>query len=418
MNNKKILLAKDWWEKSVNIDFPHFNWPIISEETISKVSYVLRYWNIWEYNEEEGIIYDFEQEIKRYHNVDYALLNSSWTSSLFSAYFALWIKKWDEVLVPNYTFIATVSPLFFFWAKIKFVDCDTEQWNIDIDDLRKKISKDTKLVVVTHNWWIPVDMDPILELREEYWFKIIEDSARAIGSEYKWKKVWTIWDIWCFSFQEKKAVAWWEWWMVITNNQEYYEKMTLLWHYFKWRSDIHIKDECLKKYSDSWLGLNFWIHPLSAVIARDNFKLLDKTIENRYNSIEYFKEKLNDNKIKTLVPSFIPDYTTKLCYYHLICFYNNDIFPNISKELYVSYLRAEWVDIRITDNKPISEMNIVKDKENIDFYSNDLDIDIQWCNNSNPYYEKIIVFPPILDKNIFDQYIEAINKVNNYLLNN
>lgn len=414
MNIKKNL-AIHWWDKSVNIPLPHFKWPIITENIIDAVNDILLHWKLWEYDEEEWVIFDFENMVKKYHNVKYALLNSSWTSSLFSAFFALWLKKWDEVLVPNYTFIATISPLFFFWVKMKFIDCDSELWNINIDDLKKKISDKTKAIVVTHNWWVPVDMDPILELKEKYDFKIIEDWARAIGSEYKWRKVGTIWDIWCFSFQEKKAVAWGEWGMVITNNQNYYEKMTLLWHYFKWRSDKHVKDESIKKYSDTGLWLNFWIHPLSAAIAKENFKLLDETISNRFNAIEHFKRELIINNIKSLKPSVIPEYVSNLCYYHLICFYNNWLFPKISKHEFVDMLVAEWVDIRITDNKPLNQMNIIKDRNEISFYPNDLNIDNKDCNISEEYYEKILIFPPIIDKVIFDQYILAIKKIEDYL---
>lgn len=408
-------LAIHWWKKAVITQGPHFKWPIITDKIIESVNNILINWNISEYEEDEGLMFDFEKNIEKYHWVNYALLNSSWTSSLFSAFFALWLKKWDEVLVPNFTFIATISPLFFFWVKIKLIDCDINTWNINIDDLYDKISLNTKVLVVTHNWGVPVDMDPILNLKEKYWFKIIEDCARAIWSEYKWKKVWTMWDIWCFSFQEKKAVYWWEWWCVITNNKIYYEKMVLLWHYFRWKTDIHISNDSLfKKYSDSWFWLNFSIHPLSAAIAKESFMNLDDTILKRYKSIEYFKRQLILNDIKSISFIDIPSFVSKLSYYHFVCFYNN-IFPNLKKEDFVKMLRAEWVDIRITDNKPLNNMNIFKNSSELSIYPNDLDIDNFTWLNSEEYYSKLLIFPPITNKEIFDEYILALKKVELFL---
>lgn len=134
------------------------------------------------------------------------MLESSGTSALFSAYHALGIRPGDTVFVPAFTFTATASPLLFLGAEIVLVDCD-EQANMDPWDLEKKLRKyKAKAVVVTHNGGIPANLERILALRKDYGFSLVEDCARAPGSEFKGKKVGSFGDIGCFSFQEKKAV--------------------------------------------------------------------------------------------------------------------------------------------------------------------------------------------------------------------
>jgi perosamine synthetase len=131
----------------------------------------------------------------------------SGTDALHLAYILAGIKKNDEVIAPVFTCTATNIPLLYIGAKIKFVDINPNTMNIDIDDLKKKISKKTKAIVCVHYGGIPCDMKEIQKLANKYNVKVIEDAAQALGGKYDNNNIGTISDFTIFSFQAIKHIT-------------------------------------------------------------------------------------------------------------------------------------------------------------------------------------------------------------------
>ena len=165
MKNKIALYGgKKIFPKKKN----HFNWPPkYDRKKIKIINKYLKYDKL-NNNGYPLIVEKFEKTFAKLIGTKYALSTNSGTSALHSAYFALGLKKNDEVIVPSLTFHATGTPLLKFTKNIKFCGCD-EVGNINVYDLKKNVSKKTKLVVITHLGGHPCDMDEIMSLKKKIW---------------------------------------------------------------------------------------------------------------------------------------------------------------------------------------------------------------------------------------------------------
>jgi len=176
----------------------------------------------------------FEEKFAEYVGRKYALATSSCTAALHLSYLALGLKKGDEVIVPNITWIASVEPLYYIGAKLVFADIDSGTWCVDPADIKKKITKKTKAIMVVDLYGHITDMKPILKIAKRYKLKIIEDAAEAVGSEYYGKKAGSFGDVSCFSFHGSKTLVTGEGGMLLTDDKKIIEKA-------KYYSD-HCKD--------------------------------------------------------------------------------------------------------------------------------------------------------------------------------
>jgi dTDP-4-amino-4,6-dideoxygalactose transaminase len=145
-----------------------------------------------------------ENLIKKILNVRYVALTQSCTSALEAASIIIGLKNNDEVLLPSFTFSSTANAIVMRGAKPVFVDVDKKNLNIDIEDLKKKITKKTKAIFLVHYAGLCTQMEEILKLKKKYNLYVIEDAAHAFLSKYKGKYLGTFGDISTFSFHATK----------------------------------------------------------------------------------------------------------------------------------------------------------------------------------------------------------------------
>ena len=144
---------------------------------------------------------EFEKAIADYLNTDrYVVATNTGTSALHLALTTLGIGEGDEVILPSFTFVATAQTVSETGATPVFCDVDPETFLIDIEDVRKKITSKTKVIIPVHYAGRPCDMEALLKIKEEKGIRIIEDAAHAFGSYYKEQKIGSFGDITCFSF--------------------------------------------------------------------------------------------------------------------------------------------------------------------------------------------------------------------------
>jgi len=160
----------------------------------------------------------FEDELKQLIGVKNAIAVYTGTSALHIAMDACGIGRGDEVIVPSLTFTASVQAIIMCGASPVFCDVCEDTLNMDIDDVRKKINKKTKAVMPVHFSGLACDMDALMELKAGHGVRIIEDAAHAVGSSYKGKKIGSIGDITCFSFDPIKNITCGEGGAVTTND--------------------------------------------------------------------------------------------------------------------------------------------------------------------------------------------------------
>jgi perosamine synthetase len=163
---------------------------------------------------------EFEQLVADYVGCKYAVAVNSGTAALHLIVKALGLKPGDEVLVPSFTFAASVNAFLYEGCTPVFVDIEPDTKNLDPADLERKISPRSKAVMVVDVFGHPADWDEILRIANKHELKVIDDSCEAIGAEYKNVKVGQFGDAAAFSFYPNKQMTLGEAGVVVTNNDQ------------------------------------------------------------------------------------------------------------------------------------------------------------------------------------------------------
>ena len=109
--------------------------------------------------------------------------------------------------MPTFTIISCVNQLLRIGAKPIFVDSDPTTWNMKVEDVKRKITRKTKLIMIVHIYGLTVNLDPILKVAKSHKIKVLEDAAEVIGQEYKGRKCGSFGDISTFSFYPNKHIT-------------------------------------------------------------------------------------------------------------------------------------------------------------------------------------------------------------------
>jgi dTDP-4-amino-4,6-dideoxygalactose transaminase len=244
------------------------SWPSFTFDEAEAVQRVLlsnrvNYWTGTECRE-------FELEFSSWCGVEHAVAVANGTLALDLALYAIGIGVGDEVVVPPRSFIASVSCVVNAGGVPIFADVDRESGNITAESIRKVVTPRTKAVICVHLAGWPCDMEPIMELADEYGLKVIEDCAQAHGARYKGRSVGSIGHIGAWSFcQDKIMTTGGEGGMVTTNDFSLWRKM--------WSHKDHGKDwDAVYNYSHPpgfrWVhesfGTNWRMLEIQAAIGR------------------------------------------------------------------------------------------------------------------------------------------------------
>ncbi|MDY0080602.1 MAG: DegT/DnrJ/EryC1/StrS aminotransferase family protein [Ignavibacteriaceae bacterium] len=227
----------------------------------------------------------FENEFIKYIGSNHAVSVSNGTVALHLALVTLGIGPGDEVIVPSFTYIASVSTICHAGATPVFVDSLYSSWQIDPAQIRKAITSKTRAIMVVHLYGQPCEMDEIVKIAKEFKLFVIEDCAEAFGSEYNGKRVGTFGDIACFSFYGNKTITTGEGGMVVTNDE------TL------WDRAYHLRMHGLAKYREYWhdvLGFNYRMTNICAAIGLAQLEKADEKISAKRKLAQKFMEILKE----------------------------------------------------------------------------------------------------------------------------
>ena len=202
-------------------------------------------------------IKEIKEQFKKYLSVKYAFSFNSGRSAFYAILKALDLSKDTEVLLQAFTCNAAVNPILWLSLKPIYVDCDKDSFNIDISDLKAKISAETKVLMVQHTFGLPANMDEIMAIVRQNKLILIEDCAHALGAEYKGQKVGSFGKASFFSFSRDKIISSVYGGMVVTNDDLLAEKIKELQKEFGQPSYFWIFQQLLHP-----LLLNFIILPI------------------------------------------------------------------------------------------------------------------------------------------------------------
>ncbi|MCK9424267.1 MAG: DegT/DnrJ/EryC1/StrS family aminotransferase [Bacteroidales bacterium] len=214
----------------------------------------------------------FEKAFAEYHGVKHAIATHNGTIALHLALAAAGIKKEDEVIVPDLTFIATANSVRYCNAIPVLTDVELDDWNISPADFRKKITARTKAIIPVHLYGNPGRIREIMEVARAHQLIVIEDCAEALGAKYNGNNTGTFGDIGCFSFFGNKIITTGEGGMCITNNDELAERMRIL--------RDHGMNRCRKYWYDH-LGFNYRMTNMQAAVGLAQLEQLNDFLEIR-----------------------------------------------------------------------------------------------------------------------------------------
>jgi dTDP-4-amino-4,6-dideoxygalactose transaminase len=293
------VLAIKGGSKIITTGTSPYIWPKITDKTREAV--------LKQLSESATSVYDryhiikiLEDRLSKYYGTKHALVTSSGTSSLHSLYFACNLKPTDEVILPAYTFFATVTPILFTGATPIFAD-SSHNGNIDPKEINEKITDKTKAIVITHMWGNPCDMNAIVKIAKDRNLMLFEDGSHAFGARYNNKLVGTFGDAAVISMQAQKLLTGIEGGFMLTNNDELFYRAILFGQYNKKCKDELPQNYALYKYYVTGAGLNLRINPLGAAMANEQLDEMEILLYNKRKIAKFML-----SKFKTLKGISVP----------------------------------------------------------------------------------------------------------------
>lgn len=278
----------------------------------------------------------FEEKFAEYCEAKYAVATTNGTTALHLALVALGIGENDEVIIPDFTMIASAFAVCYTGAKPVFVDADKDTWNIDVSKIESVITQNTKAIMPVSLFGTPCEMDKIMEIAQKHKLFIVEDAAQSHGAKYKNKKVGSIADITSFSFFANKNLTTGEGGMVVTNNEELYKKA--LYH-----KNLCFPLDLARNYIHNDIGFNYRISNIHAAIGLAQIEKADEYKEMRKKNAQLYKKHLEG--IEGIIFQKVPKESESVNWMNAIIV--DPIKFGNTKDTLINYLKDNNIDSRL-----------------------------------------------------------------------
>ena len=289
----------------------------------------------------------FEEDFSKYNKRNYGVAVSSGTGALEIALKSFDLKKGDEIIIPTFSIISTALCVVKLGLKPILVDSDLMTWNMDTEQVIKKISKKTKAIIITHIYGFPVNMNKVLRLAKKKNIKIIEDAAEMIGQTYYKKKCGSFGDISTFSFYANKHITTGEGGMILTNDKKIYEKCKSLRNLCFGSGD--------HRFNHNDIGWNYRMTNLQAAVGCGQLKSISKIIRRKREIGRRYISILRNNK-KIYIQPYKLNYAENIFWVFGVLLKKN---VNISRDLIIKKLYNKNIQTR-TFFFPMHKQNIFK----------------------------------------------------------
>ena len=226
----------------------------------------------------------FEISFAERTGVKHAAAVCNGTVALHLALVALGIGPGDEIIVPTLTYISSVNAITYTGATPVFVDSLESTWQMDPEDVRRKLSPNTKAIMAVHLYGHPCDMDSLVSIKNEHGLFLVEDCAEAFGSMYKGKHVGSFGDISTYSFFGNKTITTGEGGMVVSNDETLHDRV------------VHFKGQGLAKHRQYWhdvIGYNYRMTNICAAIGLAQLERAEEFLAKKRQLAEWYEEGLN-----------------------------------------------------------------------------------------------------------------------------
>jgi 3-amino-5-hydroxybenzoate synthase len=280
----------------------------------------------------------FEQDFAAMHGAKYGIAVTNGTHAIEVALDALGVGFGDEVIVPDYTFVATGSAVLSLGALPVLVDVDRDTYNVDPAKVRVAITPRTKAIIAVHIGGLPADMDELAKIAAAHDLPIIEDSAHAHGSEWRGKRVGALGLAGTFSFQASKTMTAGEGGIVITNDPQFE------------RAARSIQD-CGRMpgrpfYDHVIYGSNYRLSEWQGAVLGVQLKRLDAQTKLRHHNACLLDGVLRE--IDGITPQRMDAHCTRNGHYLYMFHYNPASFGGLPPARFIEALSAEGVPTHIS----------------------------------------------------------------------
>ncbi len=243
---------------------------------------------------------EFEKKWCDFTKAKYSIAVTSCTAALELALVSIGFKQNDEAIVPAFTWISSANVVEHLGGNVCLCDIELDTFNIDINQLEKKINPKTKAIIVVHLFGLPANMDKINQIAKKYNLFVIEDAACGFGSLYKSQHVGTLGDIGCFSFHPRKAITTGEGGMITTNSKKLALALKSLRDHGAEISDYrrHVSNKPYVLPDFPYAGYNFRMTDIQAVLGSLQMDRAKKIINERKKIAKFYDIGLS--KLKNL----------------------------------------------------------------------------------------------------------------------
>ncbi|PYV16484.1 MAG: polysaccharide biosynthesis protein [Acidobacteria bacterium] len=228
---------------------------------------------------------EFEERISGYIGAKHAVAVSSGTAALHLIVKSLGLGPGDEVLVPSFTFAASVNAALYEGCVPVFVDIEPETLNMDPEDLERKITPRARAILVVDIFGHPVEWDSILKIASQHHLRIIDDACEALGAEYKGTKIGRLGDAAAFSFYPNKQVTLGEGGVILTNDDQIKRLAESLRNQGRGEMGSWLDHERL--------GFNYRLPEMSAALGISQLKRLEMFLDKRERVARMYTERLS-----------------------------------------------------------------------------------------------------------------------------
>jgi perosamine synthetase len=275
----------------------------------------------------------FEEAMAAWCGVRYGIATSSGTNALHLALLALGIGRGDEVIVPALSYVASANAVAYTGARLVFVDVDPSTWNLDLNQLERKITSRTKAIMVVHLYGHPVDMAALIPIAVGHGLWVIEDACEAHGARCRGRPVGGLGHIGCFSFYGNKLITTGEGGMLVTDSDDLAARVRLL------RNQASTEEP----YWHSQIGFSYRMTNLQAAIGLAQLERAGQFVVARRQIMRLYDELLRDTP--GLVFYVEPNWSESVCWLYSLLIQADEFGMN--RDELIAHLA--WHDI---ESKP------------------------------------------------------------------
>ncbi|MBS3776654.1 MAG: aminotransferase class I/II-fold pyridoxal phosphate-dependent enzyme [Bacteroidales bacterium] len=392
------------------------DWPVWKpDKDEERIIEVLRSGDWW--RGAGNVVEEFEQKWAETIGAKRCVATVNGTNSLVISLFRLGIGPGDEVIVPPYTFIATIQSVLLVGAMPVFVDTDPATFQIDADKIEEKITPRTAAILPVHILGLPADMEKIMNIARRHDLFVVEDACQAWLAEINDKKTGTFGHAGCFSFQNSKHLPIGEGGAIVSDDEELMDRCFS--HHNNGRSYGTVRSE---HDSYPFVGTNNRMTEYQAAVGLAQLKRMEEQTKRRVSNAEYLRNKIKD--IPGILPYELYDNVTRAAF-HLFPFrYKKEEFQGLPRQKFLSALNEEGIPCS-GGYSPLNKMSYFRDafqwkmfqrvfpKDMLDF---DRYVERNQCPENDRLCEEAVWFSQNLlltEQSDMDDIARAIEKIYN-----